>query len=143
MPAALGRDEREESRDPPGDLARLRHFEELMTRIIITGAKGRMGQALIACAAKIPDLEVAAKIDLGDDLSSVIQKTEVVVDFSFHTATVSIAELCVRHKKALVIGTTGHLAAEQSAIRKLQSVIPIVWASNYSTGVNALFWLAR
>src|SRR5207247_1774732 len=46
-------------------------------------------------------------------------------------------------KKALVIGTTGHLAAEQSAIRKLQSVIPIVWASNYSTGVNALFWLAR
>jgi 4-hydroxy-tetrahydrodipicolinate reductase len=33
--------------------------------------------------------------------------------------------------------------AEQSAIRKLQSSIPIVWASNYSTGVNALFWLTR
>jgi len=114
-----------------------------MTRIIITGAKGRMGQTLIACAARIPQLQVAASIDLGDDLRTVIEKADAVIDFSFHDATVSITEVCAKHKKALVIGTTGHSAAEQSAIRQFQSIIPMVWASNYSTGVNALFWLTR
>jgi len=114
-----------------------------MTRIIITGAKGRMGQTLIECAARVLDLQVAGRIDLGDDLGAVIDKGDVVIDFSFHDATASIAELCAAHRKGLVIGTTGHSPAEQSAIRKAQSSIPIVWASNYSTGVNALFWLTR
>src|SRR5580765_6777391 len=114
-----------------------------MTRIIITGAKGRMGQMLIACAGRNRDIQVTAGIDLGDDLRAAIAQTDVVIDFSFHSATLGIAELCALHKKAVVIGTTGHSLAEQSAIRKLQSSIPMVWASNYSTGVNALFWLTR
>src|SRR5881296_2286708 len=114
-----------------------------MTRIIITGAKGRMGQTLIECAARIPELQLAGRIDLGDDLGAVIDKGDVVIDFSFHDATAAIAELCAAHRKALVIGTTGHSPAEQGTIRKAQSSIPVVWASNYSTGVNALFWLTR
>jgi len=114
-----------------------------MTRVIITGAKGRMGQTLLACAGRTTGIAVAAGIDLGDDLSAVIEKTDVVIDFSFHDATVGIAEVCARRKKALVIGTTGHSASEQSAIRNLTSAIPMVWAANYSTGVNALFWLTR
>src|SRR6185369_16719029 len=114
-----------------------------MTKIIITGAKGRMGQTLMARATHFPEIEVAAGIDLGDDLKQFIAKAGVVIDFSFHDATAPIAELCARHQKALVIGTTGHSPAEQSAIVKLKSAIPIVWASNYSTGVNALFWLTR
>jgi 4-hydroxy-tetrahydrodipicolinate reductase len=114
-----------------------------MTRIIITGSKGRMGQALLNCASKIPDLQVAAQIDQGDDLGAVIDKGDVVIDFSLHSSTASFAELCVAHKKALVIGTTGHTGAEQSQIKSQKSKIPIVWASNYSTGVNTLFWLTR
>ncbi len=43
-----------------------------MTRIIITGSKGRMGQALISCAKSFRDLEVVAQIDKGDDLGGVI-----------------------------------------------------------------------
>ena len=102
-----------------------------------------MGQTLLACAGRIPDLQIVAGIDLGDDLRAVVEKTDVVIDFSFHDATLPIAELCAAHKKALVIGTTGHSPIEESGIRSLQSAIPMVWASNYSTGVNALFWLAR
>jgi 4-hydroxy-tetrahydrodipicolinate reductase len=52
-------------------------------------------------------------------------------------------ELCAKNKKAIVIGTTGHSDIEKSAIRKLETKIPIVWASNFSTGVNTLFWLTR
>src|SRR5204862_790728 len=60
-----------------------------------------------------------------------------------HSATPGVAELCPTHKKALVIGTTGHSDAEQSKIKNQKSKIPIVWSSNYSTGVNTLFWLTR
>ena len=44
---------------------------------------------------------------------------------------------------ALVIGTTGHTEAQRSQISNFKSQIPIVLASNYSTGVNTLFWLTR
>ncbi len=114
-----------------------------MTRIIITGSKGRMGQALLTCAARIPELEVVGQIDAGDDLGAIIAKCDAVIDFSFHSATLGVAKLCAQHKKALVIGTTGHQPAEKSEIANLKSQIPIVWASNYSTGVNTLFWLTR
>jgi 4-hydroxy-tetrahydrodipicolinate reductase len=114
-----------------------------MTRVIITGSKGRMGQALLACATRIPEIKVVGEIDTGDDLATVIAAGDVVIDFSFHSATLGVAQLCARHKKALVIGTTGHADTEKSAIRNLQSAIPIVWSSNYSTGVNTLFWLTR
>jgi 4-hydroxy-tetrahydrodipicolinate reductase len=114
-----------------------------MTKIIITGSKGRMGQALLACAARLPELQVVGQIDQGDDLRSVIGQGDVVVDFSLHDATAAIAGLCAQHKKALVIGTTGHSDDERSQISSLKSQIPIVWSSNYSTGVNALFWLTR
>jgi 4-hydroxy-tetrahydrodipicolinate reductase len=114
-----------------------------MTRVLITGAKGRMGQALIACAARFPDLQITGKIDLGDDIKTVIDGCDVVIDFSFHNATAAIAELCVARGKALVIGTTGHSEQERAQILETTKKAPIVWASNYSTGVNALFWLTR
>ena len=114
-----------------------------MTKVIITGAKGRMGQALVSCAKNFRDLKIIAVIDRGDDLTAVISKTDVVIDFSSHDATPCIVELCAKNKKAIVIGTTGHSDAEQSTIRKFQTKIPMVWASNFSTGVNTLFWLTR
>jgi 4-hydroxy-tetrahydrodipicolinate reductase len=114
-----------------------------MTKVIIAGAQGRMGQALIACAKAFRDLEVAATVDQGDDLSKVISKADAVIDFSSHSATPGIVELCAKNKKAVVIGTTGHSDAEKSAITGHQQTIPMVWASNFSTGVNTLFWLTR
>ena len=114
-----------------------------MTCIIIAGSRGRMGQALLACAARIPDLQVVGAVDQGDDLGAIIGQTDVVIDFSFHSATLGIAELCAKNQKAIVIGTTGHSAEEKARIVALQSQIPMVLATNFSTGVNTLFWLTR
>jgi 4-hydroxy-tetrahydrodipicolinate reductase len=114
-----------------------------MTKMIIAGSKGRMGQMLISFASRLPEITIVGQIDLGDDLRSVIEQGDVVVEFSSHDATPGIAELCAQHKKALVIGTTGHSTAAQNRIRAQQTVIPIVWTANYSTGVNTLFWLTR
>lgn len=112
-------------------------------RVLINGYKGRMGQALIACAQRMSDLKVTAQADQGDALAPLIAQVDVVIDFSFHSVTAQVAEICADAGKALVIGTTGHTEAEKAAIRAHQSRIPMVWASNYSTGVNTLFWLTR
>ena len=114
-----------------------------MTKVIINGAKGRMGETLLLCGETNPDIEIVAGVDVGDDLAAVIEQTDVVIDFSFHEITRPTGKLCAQHKKALVIGTTGHSADDRAAVLKLQSEIPVVWASNFSTGVNTLFWLTR
>src|SRR6266496_2999796 len=114
-----------------------------MTKIIITGSKGRMGKALLACALQHGELKVVGQVDQGDDLRAVIERGDVVIDFSSHAATPGIAELCAGNGKAMVIGTTGHDDAEKSRITRHASRIPMVLSSNYSTGVNTLFWLTR
>ncbi len=112
-----------------------------MTRIIIAGAKGKMGQALSRAAEKIPGLAVTARIERGQEPSKLIPDADVVVDFSAHEATVPLARLCAQYKKAMVIGTTGHTEAERKELLNISAQVPMVWSSNFSTGVNALFWL--
>lgn len=111
-------------------------------RILINGAKGRMGVA-VAAAARELGLPVGAAVDLGDDLDAALQSSDVVVDFSSHRATRAILEAAVRHGKPVVLGTTGHDAAEKSALLALAARVPCVWAGNFSVGVNLLFALTR
>ena len=114
-----------------------------MINAIIIGSKGRMGQALAACAPRFPELRLTAQLDLGDAFEPAMAAADVVIDFSFHTVTAEVVELCARHGKALVLGTTGHSEAEKACIRSAAATVPMVWTSNYSTGVNTLFWLTR
>jgi 4-hydroxy-tetrahydrodipicolinate reductase len=114
-----------------------------MTRVIINGSKGQMGEALLGCVKRWPDFQIVGQVDQGDDLRPLLPECDVVIEFSFHSVTPAVAALCARHKKALVIGTTGHTDAEKSQIFTCRETIPMVWASNYSTGVNTLFWLTR
>lgn len=114
-----------------------------MIPLVIVGAKGRMGQMLVAGAARQPDLEVVGQVDQGDDLASVLGPAQVVIDFSLPDATPHVAGLCAAHGKPLVIGTTGHPESAKADIARCQAQIPMVWSANYSTGVNTLFWLTR
>lgn len=114
-----------------------------MTKVIITGSKGRMGKALLACAPQHREIEVVGQVDQGDDLRTLMERADVVIDFSSHAATPGIVALCAGHRKAAVIGTTGHSTEDRSQITRFSRDIPMVMASNFSTGVNTLFWLTR
>ena len=111
-------------------------------RITIVGAAGRMGQTLLALAES-ESLQVAATADQGDDLAAAIGAGDVVIDFSFHAATAEVVDLAIAAGKALVIGTTGHLADARDALRQRAAAVPTVWAGNYSVGVNLLYALTR
>ncbi len=112
-------------------------------RLLINGARGRMGQTLIALADADPQLSVVAKIDVGDDFASAVPACDAIVDFSHHSTVETVMERCIAQGKTLVIGTTGHTDFQVEAIRRAAANIPIVYAPNYSVGVNTLFWLTR
>jgi 4-hydroxy-tetrahydrodipicolinate reductase len=110
--------------------------------VLINGAKGRMGQA-VASAVREASLEVAGMVDLGDDLAEGIQRADVVIDFSSPTGTRGLLEQAVAAGKPVVLGTTGHEAAEKKDLLALAARVPCVWAGNFSVGVNLLFALTR
>jgi 4-hydroxy-tetrahydrodipicolinate reductase len=110
--------------------------------IIICGARGRMGQTLVELAAS-EGATVAAQLDLGDSLTDGFGYAAVAIDFSFHGATPELAQACASRGLPLVIGTTGHTAAERQRILACTGAIPVVWAGNYSIGVNLLFYLTE
>jgi 4-hydroxy-tetrahydrodipicolinate reductase len=70
-------------------------------------------------------------------------KSDVSIDFSHADAIGEICRAAERHRQALVIGTTGHSAEQRRTIERIAKVVPIVFASNFSVGVNVLFWLTR
>jgi 4-hydroxy-tetrahydrodipicolinate reductase len=112
-------------------------------RLCIHGSRGRMGEALIRCAAEDPALKVTAGVDTGDDLAAALTDCDAVIDFSATHITPQVAQACAAAGKVLVIGTTGHELAEREQIAKAAASIQLVFSPNYSVGVNTLFWLTR
>lgn len=101
-----------------------------------------MGQAVIEAAAA-ESVQVAAAIDLGDSLGDALAKSDTVIDFTTHGFTTELLAGCRDHGTKLVMGTTGHTDEELADIRATAEQIPVVFAPNYSVGVNTLFWLTQ
>ncbi len=109
-------------------------------RIALVGAAGRMGQAIID-VAEVEGVEVVARTDLGDKIA--LADADVLIDFSHPDASRSICDAAIKSKMPLVIGTTGHLTKQRDEIAAAAKQIAVVFASNFSVGVNALFALTE
>jgi 4-hydroxy-tetrahydrodipicolinate reductase len=114
-----------------------------MTRIAIFGAKGRMGREVLRLAENDPRFVVVGVVDQGDDPVGPFGSSDVVIDFSHHSATPRLVELCAELSKPLVTGTTGHTPQEKERIAEAARRIPIVAAPNFSFGVSLLLRLVR
>ena len=101
-----------------------------------------MGHAVIEAATRA-GIPVAATHDAGEDLDLAISKATCAIDFTIHSFTGTLVEAALKHGASLVIGTTGHSAAEREVIYEAAKSIRVVYAANYSVGVNTLFWLTR
>lgn len=138
-----------------------------MTRVIVAGAAGRMGQRISCMVHNDPRLELSAAFehpdnpaigrDVGENagfgrvgvvidpgLETVIERGDVIIDFTFHQATMGFVELAARHGRAMVIGTTGLTPENLAAIRERAGKhFPCVQAPNMAVGVNVLFKLVE
>lgn len=112
-------------------------------KVLINGSRGRMGQALLRCGEEHPALEMLPGVDAGDDLAAAAGRADVVIDFTTAEATRGVVEVCLAAGRRLVIGTTGQDADTRAEITRAAERIPIVFAPNFSVGVNTLFWLTR
>ena len=112
-------------------------------RLGLVGAAGRMGQAIVAACAQDSSLTIAARIEQGDLIAPGIEGCDVVIDFSAPAATAEVCAVCARKNKPLVLGTTGQNAAEKESVAAAARVVPVVFAANFSVGVNTLFALTR
>ncbi len=110
--------------------------------LLVTGCKGRMGQAVLRAAAD-QDVAVGAAIDVGDSLPDALAKCDTVIDFTTHHFTDELVAASLESGARLVIGTTGHTDAELANIRAAAEKLPVVFAPNFSVGVNTLFWLTQ
>ncbi len=103
---------------------------------ILTAAIERQGSSLVGADAG----EVAAvgrlDVQIVDDLRSVINKIDVLIDFSLPAATEQNMQVCAEHNVAMVIGTTGFNEQQEQVLAKASEQVAIVYAGNYSTGVN-------
>jgi len=112
-------------------------------KILLNGSRGRMGLAISAIASSNHAV-IHSACDTGDDASEKVSECEAIIDFSFHEITLKMAQLAVAQNIPLVIGTTGHTADEKAQILEtVAGKIPVVWAGNYSVGVNTLNYLTR
>jgi 4-hydroxy-tetrahydrodipicolinate reductase len=123
--------------------------------VTIVGAEGRMGTELLENAAEMDGVSVTDAVvrpgsetvgrELGpsgvsatDDLDTAVENADVVIDFSTPKACLKAAEFAAKHQTPFVSGTTG-LSDEQIAeLKGRSSDIPVLWAANFSVGVNVL-----
>jgi len=128
-----------------------------MTRVLVTGAAGRMGGHVLRAVAADPDLalcaaleapghprlgeEVAPGVALSDDLGAACERAELAIDFSLPKGTLALIEAAVPRGLPLVIATTGFSDDELERIDEAATRVPIVRASNFSLGINLMLEL--
>ena len=112
-------------------------------RVALIGARGRMGQTILDLAKGDPKIDILAQCDLGDSIDAALKSCDVAIDFSNASSIEEVCRTTSQNKKALVIGTTGHSPEQRQLIEKTAKSLPIVFASNFSIGVSALFVLTR
>jgi 4-hydroxy-tetrahydrodipicolinate reductase len=112
-------------------------------RVLLIGAAGRMGKTVFELAENDPDVQIAMQCDLGNSIEQAMKTCNVAIDFSQPDSIDEICSAASQHGKSLVIGTTGHSRQQHQTIEATAQLIPIVLASNFSVGVNVLFWLAQ
>ena len=115
-------------------------------RAVVCGANGAMGKLLCGILGD----EAVGKVSL--DGENGVPKTfeelgdvqaDVVIDFSHHSAALSVVEYAKKCGCAAVIGTTGHTPEEKAAITEAAKHIPVFWAGNMSLGIAVLCRLAK
>ena len=131
-------------------------------KVMVIGPRGKMGKLITQVAAGREDMELSAAVgpkgrdyigrdlgtvamigrDLGipvtDDLESVIDACDVIIDFSTKEMAMQVLDAAIAHKKALVCGTTGFSPEEMQRFRDAASEIPMLYAANTSKLVNIM-----
>src|SRR5262245_43140006 len=133
-----------------------------MIKVIVAGAAGRMGCRLVALVRESAALTLAGAVEgaghhalgedageiagagrtgvaITEDLTALMERGEVIIDFSSPAATLQHFRIAAQHRRAMVIGTTGFSPDEYDELRSLARQVPCVCSPNMSVGVNLIY----
>jgi len=133
-------------------------------RMAIAGAGGRMGRQLIQAVSQAEGVVLGAalqrkgsslvgtdagelagvghlNVKVSDSLDDVVDDFDILIDFTRPEGTLTYLDFCQKHHKGIVIGTTGFDDVGKAAIVQASKVIPVVFAANFSVGVNVVLKL--
>jgi 4-hydroxy-tetrahydrodipicolinate reductase len=116
-------------------------------KVIVNGAKGKMGMQTVKAIKAESDLDLVGQTDLGDDLPGMIKKTkcDVVVDFTTPKVVMESIRKILTSKAHAIVGTTGlseQNLKEIAALCNSQGVNCLV-APNFAIGAVLMMQFAR
>jgi 4-hydroxy-tetrahydrodipicolinate reductase len=116
-----------------------------MIKVAVIGAAGRMGVTTCAAVEAAVGLQLAARIDLGDDVEAGLKDADVAVVFSVPDAAVDNVRSCVRSGVHAVVGTTGWTPDRLQLVRDALQPAPgvgVLVAPNFALGAVLLMRFA-
>ncbi len=127
-----------------------------MIRVCVIGAAGKMGSTVCRQIVGCSKLRLTSVIERNDhpelgktffdckldcDLAAGLTTADVVVDFALAPGVVERATVSAEAGKPYVCGVTGLSDVEMEALRRVSTRIPVVYAANFSVGINVLYAL--
>lgn len=124
-----------------------------MTKIILHGCNGRMGQMLTGLLKEDPEAEVAAGVDgytgianeypVFASIDECDVPADVVIDFSNAKAADGLLDYCVRTKTPVVLCTTGLSEEQLAKVEEAAKETAVLKSANMSLGINLLMKLLK
>lgn len=123
-----------------------------MTKIILSGANGKMGRVIQNVVSLRDDCEIVAGVDLNTestsfpvyaDINEITEKADVIIDFSNPVLLDHLLAYSKANKMPLVIATTGYDDNQKAQINDASKECPIFFTYNMSMGINLLANLAK
>jgi 4-hydroxy-tetrahydrodipicolinate reductase len=114
-----------------------------MIKICVSGSKGKMGSRILELAKDEGEVQVSGGFDIGEDPEPHIKECDCLIEFTTPQATIEHLLLCEKHKKPMVIGTTGLSDAERLKVEEASKKIAILFSPNMSIGVNLMFKMVK
>ena len=123
-----------------------------MINILLSGACGKMGNAVARCCKEETDVKIIAGVDKAevlcdfpvyksfDDVKTI---TDVIIDFSHISVLESLLDFAIKNNVAVVLATTGYSAEQITKINDASKKIAVFFTANMSLGVNLLCSLAK
>lgn len=121
-------------------------------KVLLHGATGRMGRAVIEKAAQDPEIEIVEMVspDFAEEtdtqhlsLQGCVKEADVCIDFSNHASTEALMNYCIAHKLPVIVCTTGQTEEEKNCIEEASKIIPVFSSGNMSLGIAVLQDLAK
>ena len=124
-----------------------------MTKSIMNGCNGKMGQVITRLVSEDNECEIVAGFDVNDSIENTYPvftnpdeftgDADVIIDFSHPSALTTVLNYCKKRKLPVILATTGYTDEQKKEFTEASKEIPVFFSANMSLGINLIIALAK